>query len=193
VGTANIREVKVKARHGRAGRGSMSAVAASVAAAGAALAMPPARAAEPIRVAVFAFEYQDVSGGSGIISQDAIDTEYLKQATEEARRLLSASGRYSIVDTTAVAGDAALAQGVQHCNGCEAALAKKLGADQSMAGLFTRMTRMEYTLQVVIRDAQSGELVSNHFTGLRMGANYSWPRAVKWLMDNQILASQRAR
>jgi hypothetical protein len=26
-----------------------------------------------------------------------------------------------------------------------------------------------------------------------MGANYAWPRGVKWLMDNQILAAQRAQ
>jgi hypothetical protein len=24
-----------------------------------------------------------------------------------------------------------------------------------------------------------------------MGANYAWPRGVKWLMDNRILSAQR--
>jgi len=61
-----------------------------------------------------------------------------------------------------------------------------------MVGIFTRVNRTEYTLQILVRDAQSGAVVSNNFTGLRMGANYAWPRGVKWLMTNRILSAQRA-
>ena len=106
--------------------------------------------------------------------------------------MLSASGRYSIVDTGSVAGEVISAGGIQHCNGCDGPLAKKLGADQSMVGVFTRVSRVEYTLQIVVRDTQTGAVVSNNFTGLRMGANYAWSRGVKWLMNNRILSAQRA-
>ena len=105
--------------------------------------------------------------------------------------MLSASGRYSIVDTGSVAGEVISAGGIQHCNGCDGRLAKKLGADQSMVGVFTRVSRVEYTLQILVRDTQTGAVVSNNFTGLRMGANYAWPRGVKWLMNNRILSAQR--
>jgi hypothetical protein len=54
----------------------------------------------------------------------------------------------------------------------------------------TRVTRIVYTVQIVIRDAKTGALVSDHFTGGRLGANYAWPHGVKWLMDSQILAAQ---
>jgi Protein of unknown function (DUF2380) len=170
----------------------LSSLAAIVAAAAVLTHFPDQRAAaaEPIKIAVFEVELNDVSGGSGIVAQDALDTEYLKKATEEARRLLAASGRYSIVDT----GDGAEIprRGIQNCNGCEAAMANKLGADQSMAGVVTRVSRIVYTLQIVIRDAKTGALVSNSFSGGRMGANYAWPHGVKWLMDNQVLSAQRA-
>jgi len=136
----------------------------------------------PIKIAVFDFELDDPSAGGGVIAQDAADTDNLKKSTEEARQLLSASGRYSLVE----AGSAATGN-FKDCNGCEAALAKKLGAEQSMAGVVRRVSRTEYTLQVVVRDAATGEMVTNAFTGLRMGANYSWPRGVKWLMDHKIL------
>lgn len=159
------------------------------------LAIQPSEAAEPgpVKIAVFDFELNDASAGGGIIAQDAIDTENLRKSTEEARGMLSASGRYSIVDTSSVAGEVTSAGGVQHCNGCDGPLAKKLGADQSMVGVFTRVNRTEYTLQILVRDAQSGTVLSNSFTGLRMGANYSWPRGVKWLMDNKILSPPRAQ
>ncbi len=152
-----------------------------------------AAAEEPLKIAVFDFVLDDKSAGGGIIAQDAIDTEHLKKSTEEARRMLSDSGRYSIIDPSSVAGEVASAGGIQHCNGCDGPIAKKLGADRSMVGVFTRVNRTEYTLQIQVRDVQSGAVVSNDFTGLRMGANYAWPRGVKWLMKKKILSAERER
>ncbi|HKA74227.1 MAG TPA: DUF3280 domain-containing protein [Xanthobacteraceae bacterium] len=155
------------------------------------LAIQPCEAAEPVKIAVFDFELNDASAGGGMIGQDAIDTEHLRESTEQARRMLSASGRYSILDTSSVAGEVDSAGGIQRCNGCDGPLARKLGADQSMVGVVTRVNRTEYTMQILVRDAESGAVVSNNFTGLRMGANYAWPRGVKWLMDNRILSAPR--
>jgi hypothetical protein len=165
------------------------ALAASLAAAWTVLAVWPSEAAEPgvVKIAVFDFALDDRSAGRGIVAPDAIDTENLQKSTEEARRLLAASGRYGIVDASAAADEVTSAGGIQHCNGCEVPLAAKLGADQSMVGVFTRVSRTEYTLQILVRDAQTGAVVANASTGLRMGANYSWPRGVKWLMDKRIL------
>jgi hypothetical protein len=164
-------------------------LAASLAAALSFVAAHPSKAAErgPVKIAVFDFELDDRSAGRGIIGPDTTDTENLKASTEEARRMLSASGRYSVVDASGAASEAISTGAIQYCDGCEATRAKKLGADQSMAGLFTRVTRTEYMLQIVIRDTETGEIVSDFRTGLRMGANYSWPRGVKWLMNNRIL------
>ena len=167
---------------------------ASVVAAGMVLGVQGAHSADPdvTKIAVFDFELHDESAGGGLIEQDQIDTESLRTSTDEARRLLSESHLYSIVDTSSVASKITAAGGVQYCNGCEAELADVLEADQSMAGLFTRISRTEYTLQLVVREASSGSVLENAFTGLRMGANYSWPRAVGWLIDNEILAAKRA-
>ncbi len=54
---------------------------ASLAAALAGLALQSAAAAEPspVRIALFDFELNDASAGGGIIAQDAIDTENLKE------------------------------------------------------------------------------------------------------------------
>lgn len=178
----------------RSSTSAARALAAGIVAVVAACALRPSEAAEPnqTKIAVFDFELDDRSAGGGIIAQDAIDTENLRLATEEARSMLSASGRYSIVDVSSAAAEVTSAGGIRHCNGCEAPLANKVGADQSMVGLFTRVNRTEYTLQILVRDSRSGAILSNVFTGLRMGANYSWPRGVKWLMKNKILSGQRA-
>ena len=148
--------------------------------------------AEPIRIAVFDFELDDRSAGGGIIEPDAVDLENLAKSGEQARRLLEASGRYSLVDASGAEDALAAAGGIGHCKGCEAALAKALGAERSMAGLIARVARTEYTIQIVVRDAHTGEILSNDFTGLRLGANYSWPRGVKQLVKTQVLPATDA-
>jgi Protein of unknown function (DUF2380) len=154
-----------------------------------AMAFQASRAAEPgpVKIALFAFELEDRSAAGGLIARDAIDDENLKKATEEARKALAASSRYEVIDTAPVASDLASAGGVQRCNGCEAALGERLAADRSMIGLFARVSRTEYTLQIVVRDTRTGAILSNAFSGLRMGANYAWPRAVASLIDDKIL------
>lgn len=77
------------------------------------------------------------------------------------------------------------------CSGCAGSIIKKLGAGQALIGTVTRISRTEYTLLVRFFDRSSGEAVARHFTGLRMGADYSWPRAVTWLEQRRILAGKR--
>ena len=153
-------------------------------------ALQPSRAAEagPVKIAVFDFELDDRSAAGGMIGLDAIDVENLKKSTDEARQRLAASGRYVVVDTDSAAGELTSAGGIQRCDACEAPFARKLGADQSMIGIFARVSRTEYTLQIAVRDTKTGAILSNAFSGLRMGANYAWPRAVTSLIDNKILS-----
>ena len=143
----------------------------------------------PVTIAVFGFELDDRSAGGGIVDPDEVDGGQLKSATEQAHRLLEESGRYRVIDGSGAAGEIVSAGGLRNCDGCESALAQELGADQSLAGIITRVTRTEYTVQIVVRDSRTGEVLANDFTGLRMGANYSWPRGVKSLMNKGILSA----
>jgi Protein of unknown function (DUF2380) len=144
-----------------------------------------ARPAAPqlIKIAVFDFELEDKSAGGGIIPVDEKDLAYLKQSTEEARRLLSESGRFEVIDTSGVSE-----RNLASCGRCEGPLAQKLGAERAMIGLVTRITRTEYTIQLRVVDAATKETISTAFTGLRMGANYAWSRGVRSLINNRILA-----
>ena len=65
------------------------------------MACQPLRAVEPlpVKLALFAFELDDRSAAGGLIAKDAIDDGNLGKATEEARKALTASGRYEVVDT----------------------------------------------------------------------------------------------
>jgi len=146
-------------------------------------------ALSPTKIAVFPFELEDFSAGAAYVPPDDIDREQLRLSTEEARRLIAASGRYRLVDVSAVNDQAAKAGKLRDCDGCDARIAAGLDADQSMIGIVTRITRMEYAVTFKLRDARSGAIVAVEQTDLRMGANVAWSRGARWLIENRLLAS----
>jgi hypothetical protein len=158
-------------------------VLAGFAVAGAAEAVAPA----PIKIAVFPFELEDFSAAAASTPPDDIDREQLRLSTEEAHRLIAASGRYQLIDVGAANDQAAKAGRLHDCGGCEARIAAGLDADQSMIGIVTRISRTEYAVTYKIRNAGSGALVDVEQTDLRMGANVAWSRGVRWLIQRRLL------
>src|SRR6185369_5574011 len=142
----------------------MRAIALILAPAIVLVAFAPAAAAEtaapsPVKMAVFPFELEDFSAGAAYVPPDDIDREQLRLSTEEARRLIAASGRYQLVDVSAVNDPAAKAGNLRNCEGCEAKIAAVLDADQSMIGIVARISRTEYALTYKVRDVRSGAVV----------------------------------
>ena len=157
-----------------------------------AMALAVAQAAEtaapsPVKIAVFPFELEDFSAGAAYVPPDDIDREQLRLSTEEARRLIAASGRYQLIDVGNANDQAASAGKLRDCDGCDARIAAALDADRSMIGIVTRITRMEDTVTYKLRDARSGALVDVKQTDLRMGANVAWSRGARWLIENRLL------
>jgi len=145
-------------------------------------------AAQPTRdIVVFNFEMMDSSAGAGIIPADDLDAKYLAEATEVAKSYLRAQGAYRIVDTKPASAEIAHAGGLLDCNGCEATIASKLGGQLAMTGIVNRISRTEYEMLIKVVDAGTGVRVAGGYTGLRMGANYSWPRGAKWLMERRVM------
>jgi hypothetical protein len=154
------------------------------------LSMPEMAAAEPTKdIVVFDFEMMDSSAASGIIPQDERDTKYLAESTQVAKNHLLSTGIYKIVDAKPAAAEIAKAGELRRCNGCEAAIASKLGGELAMTGIVNRISRTEYEMLIKVVDAATGSPVAVGYTGLRMGANYAWPRGAKWLMEKRVVAS----
>jgi hypothetical protein len=144
-------------------------------------------AAVPVKLAVFPFELVDFSAAAAYVPPDDIDREQLRLSTQEARRLIAASGRYQLVDLGAVNDEAAKAGKLHDCDGCEAKIAAGLHADRSMIGIVTRISRTDFAVTYKIRDAQSGALVDVEQTDLRAGANSAWSRGTRWLIQRRLL------
>lgn len=154
------------------------------------LATVQSAAAEPIKnIVVFDFEMMDSSAASGIIPQDELDAKYLTESTQVAKNYLQSEGAYRIIDAKPAVTELAKAGALRSCDGCEAKIASKLGGELAMTGIVNRISRTEFEMLIKVVEADTGTPVAFGYTGLRMGANYAWPRGAKWLMERRVLAS----
>ena len=146
-----------------------------------------AAAPAPIGVAVFDFELEDASAAAVATGVAAADVATLADVTTGVRELLARSGRYHVIDVSGTNEDAVGKHALRDCGGCEAAIARQLGADQSLIGVVRRVSRTEYTIGFQIRDTRTGAVVSRGDSGLRMGADYSWRRGAEHLIRDRVL------
>jgi hypothetical protein len=138
------------------------------------------------RIAVFEFELEDLTPAANLVGKQTSSDESLQKVTAAARDQLSSSGRYTIVGVDAVDAKPVRDRTLHDCNGCEAALARKLGAQQSMIGIVRRATQTDYYIMVVIRDARTGKVVNAQSANFA-GGEEGWPTGVRMLIKHQVL------
>jgi hypothetical protein len=118
-----------------------------------------------------------------LLQQTTSSTVALQKVTDAARRALSRSGRYRVIIPTNTSARPAR---LQDCNGCEAAMALKLGAQQSMIGVVRRATQTDYYVGISLRDARTGKLVNEQAANFA-GGEEGWASGVRMLLDHQLL------
>ena len=122
---------------------------------------------KPIKLAVFDLELDDFSAGGPLAGESAEETARLRRVTALAREQLAKSGLFELVDTSASSDESLKAHWLRKCNGCEADIARALGADMSFLGFFRKISVMEQNLEFRIRDARTGELMNVSQTDYR--------------------------
>jgi hypothetical protein len=142
----------------------------------------------PVKIAVFEFELEDVSAaGASSTSQTASDSSRMQAVTAEARRVLAQSGRYSLIDTNGVDAEPVKERSLRSCDGCDAGIALKLGAERSFIGVVTRVANTEYYVSLRITDTRTGKVV-NQQTAFFTGAEDAWASGVRMLIKHGVLA-----
>ncbi len=149
--------------------------------------------AKPIKLAVFDLELDDFSAGGPLAGESAEETARLRRVTALAREQLAKSGLFELVDTSASSDENLRAHWLRKCNGCEADIARALGADMSFLGFFRKISVMEQNLEFRIRDARTGELMNVSQTDYRGETDESWSRAIVWLIRHGLVEPELAR
>lgn len=147
----------------------------------------------PIKLAVFDMELDDFSAGGPIAGETAVETARLERMTALARDVLSKSGLFELVDTRASKNVMVTEHWLRKCNGCDSDVARALGADMSFVGFYRKISIMEQSLEIRIRDARTGELVHVSQTDLRGETDESWSRALKFLLRYELVEPEYRR
>jgi hypothetical protein len=141
----------------------------------------------PPRIAVFAFELEDASPEVTYLGGAGNQAATMAEVGRAARLELSQSGRYSVIDASTADTTQVAAKGLRNCGGCEAALALKLGADQSLLGIVIKATQTDYYVVIQIRDARTGKLLDQQQANFA-GSEQGWPSGARMLIRHQVLA-----
>jgi hypothetical protein len=142
----------------------------------------------PVKLAVFDFELDDLTPAAAYLSKTASAAATLEKVSHDAREQLAQSGRYRLVDVSHAAAPAAATHTLRNCGGCEAAIALKLGAQQSLLGIVRRATQTDYYVAVVIRDARTGKVIDEQEANFA-GDESGWPTGVRMLIKHQVLVT----
>jgi hypothetical protein len=137
--------------------------------------------------AAFDFELIDTSLEGEAQGPRPDEQARLARLSDELRRRLAASGRYTLVDITPVANEAR-ASNLQSCGGCDVRLAQRVGADLAITGTVQKVSNLILNMNIYVRDASSGATVAAMSADMRGNTDESWSRALDWLLRNRLLA-----
>ena len=147
----------------------------------------PARAADPVPVAVFDFELYDTSLEGEVKGVNAEEQTRLQLISEQLRDMLGASERYRIVDIAPASKMIADAGNWQNCRGCDTKIAKTLGAELSMTGEVQKVSNLILNINIYVRNVETGKLLQAASADIRGNTDKSWKRGVSYLVRNRLL------
>lgn len=160
-------------------------ILAAVLAGIAAVAGGPALAA-PQKIAIFNFQLIDTSLAGEKNGPNANEGKRIAAISDQLRGLVAKSGKYDVVDVKPVEADAEKAN-LSTCNGCDATLAKKLGADLALVGTVQKVSELILNVNLYVRDANSGKLIGAMSADMRGNTDESWSHTLSWLVRNRLL------
>lgn len=147
----------------------------------------PARAAG-VPTAIFPFDLIDDSQEGEAFGVRADQTARLELVTGELNKLVAESGRYAPVDMGPIAADVAKAAPIYKCNGCEDALAKRVGARIALIGTVQKVSNLILNINLYVRDVEAGRITKEYSVDVRGNTNESWLRSLRYLVKNRLLA-----
>jgi hypothetical protein len=73
-----------------------------------------------------------------------------------------------------------------NCNDCEVRMAKQLGADYSVVGQVQKVSNLILSMNLVVRDAQTGTMARGMSVDIRGNTDESWQRGMRYILRNNV-------
>lgn len=131
-------------------------------------------------MAFFGITLLDESLQSSDTGSDAERARVAMLETMIAARFSEAG--YTLVDTDPVRADIERVANPAKCYGCDARAAKSLGADYALVGEVQKVSNLILTMNLQMRDADSGETVKGRVVDIRGNTDDSWARGMRYIL-----------
>lgn len=143
------------------------------------------------KVAVFPIELvEPIGDGFSLPKKNTNEAARIKLATEELARRLTESGKFEVVDTSAMAKEIADKAPLYKCNGCETELAKKAGAEIAVVGTVDKASETLLNMTVELHDAVTGKVRGLGSIVVQGNTDEMWLRSVRWLVKNRLTTEE---
>jgi hypothetical protein len=134
------------------------------------------------KAAIFPFELIDVSLSGQYLGARADETLRLALATEELRRLAAREAGYEVVDLDRFKSDIAQSGPFHKCDGCEADIARRAGAEIALTGTVRKISELVLVVHIYVRAVSTGKVTDVHRVELRGNSDETWLRGVRRLV-----------
>ncbi|HEX2727049.1 MAG TPA: DUF3280 domain-containing protein [Beijerinckiaceae bacterium] len=136
--------------------------------------------------AIFDFDFTDTSLEASPSSVRPDEARRLVLAADRLRELLREAG-IAAVDLGPARDRIERARPLRACNGCEAEVARELGAALAVTGMVHKVSNLILTVDVMIRDARTGAVLRTGRADIRGNTDESWLRGVGYVVRNRLL------
>lgn len=139
----------------------------------------------PGSVAFFGLRFIDMSTEGAINGARTDETIRTEMATDLVAKDMVARG-FTLTPIDPIADQLKTINNPADCNGCDTALAAKLGADYALTGEVRKISNLILSLKLNLRDADSGQTVRAGTVDIRGNTDETWQRGFSYLMRNII-------
>ncbi|MFQ5764001.1 MAG: DUF3280 domain-containing protein, partial [Rhodospirillales bacterium] len=139
------------------------------------------------KAAVFDFELIDTSLEGEIRGTNPAEQKRLRLISDLLRRQLAASGAYVVIDTAPAAAAIGAAGYLYGCNGCEADIARSLGAELAFTGTVQKVSNLILNINLYVRDVTSRKRIKAMSVDIRGNTDTSWSHGVSYIVRNRLL------
>jgi hypothetical protein len=151
-------------------------------------AAPALEALEPgAKVAFFGLTFLDTSTEGDINGVREDETARLALLEESVRARFEEEG-FDLLDLGPVAEEMARTRSPADCNGCDLRMAERLGADYSLVGEVQKVSNLILSMNLALREVESGDLVRMLAVDIRGNTDDSWLRGGRYILNNHVFA-----
>jgi Protein of unknown function (DUF2380) len=145
-----------------------------------------------LRAAIFDFELIDTSLEGATNGPRADEAARLARLGDQLRALVASSGKLEVIDIAPVRNESHGAS-LQACGGCDADLAKKLGADLSITGTVQKVSNLILNINLYVRVVETKAPLVAMSADIRGNTDESWARGLEYLVRTRFLPTENKK